>query len=100
MLWHSIIFGGGKLGDVLYLDMLTECAQYLAMVVECSDSRIQPWLVGSMPYFFLLMQPLYSVFILMSTIQIGQIYEAVQRTSTAIYAKVRFYVLKRGFLVI
>jgi hypothetical protein len=92
MLWRSIMFRGGKLWDVSHSDILVECAQHLAMAVECSDSRIRPWLGAE-----LLVHLPGDASVRMGSItilQIGQIYKAVQCASTAINAKVRFYDLK------
>jgi hypothetical protein len=87
------MFSGGKLGDVWHSDMLVECAQHLAMVVECSDSRIRSWLGAELAVDLPKGAWMGSITIL----KIGQIYEAVQHASTAIHAKVRFYVFKTVF---
>jgi hypothetical protein len=102
MLWYSIVFRRVKLGDVLYSDMLAECAQLLAMAVECSDSHIRPWLGAELPIAWRTVPPPAGVYIRRSKtiLKVGPIYKAVQRASTAIHAKVRFYVFKRAFSVI
>jgi hypothetical protein len=91
------MFSRGGWWDVWQSDVLVKCAQYLVIAVECSDSRIQPWLQDVEPPWEL---PEGVRKRSLTILQIGQIYKAVQLASTAIHAKVRFYVFKRVFLVI
>jgi hypothetical protein len=90
--WYCILFGGGKLKDAVYMDMLAECARHMAMAVEYPDSCIRQWLetkpgdtvVSMFP------MPVSEGMLMRGSTNIEHVYEAVQRASLAIRAKVRF----------